>query len=260
MNEPSFPLLIIPSFCQKPDGKSVVTLKGLVSSLMKSLFTGSIVVFKNSEMPLYKVERKQLEEVFIPTVVQGRGVAERKAARDFLFDLCTYLNPEERQWVVFADAVGLALRNIDHLVPQDLSGPYAPPELDFLWLPITSSKSSSVAELASPGLWAVRGEHLPLVLERWKSAWNGAIGETPDREIEIWTRVVNDLPLRKRRFERGEVISPRLNAVDWEEVHRAAFITLPDWPDAERSKFLQSLYFGTYLGDETGMILNVLEA
>lgn len=259
MTEP-FPLLIIPSFSRIPDTKSAVALKGLISSLMKSLYTGSIVVFRNCEMPLYKVERKQLEEVFVPATAQGVGISDRQAAKDFLFDLCNHLNPEDRQWVIIADPSGLALRNIDHLIPQELPGPYAPPEIDFLWLPIDNSAITGRVQMASLGLWAVRGEHLPLVLEKWKSAWNEATGQGADHEVEIWTQVVNDLPLQKRRFERGEVISPRLNAVDWEEVHHAAFITLPDWPDAERSKFLQSLYFGTYLGDETGMILNVLEA
>lgn len=41
--------------------------KMLASSLVKTFFTGDIVVFRNSPAPLYLVERKGLEEVFLET-------------------------------------------------------------------------------------------------------------------------------------------------------------------------------------------------
>ena len=79
-------------------------------------------------------------------------------------------------------------------------------------------------------------------------------------EEDVWTEVVERLPLKKRAFETGEVVAPRIGAVDWEAITNAAFVTVPDWPQDEAWKFLQALYFGTYFGDETGMMLNVLEA
>lgn len=48
--------------------------------------------------------------------------------------------------------------------------------------------------------------------------------------------------------------------MDWEPLSNAAFVTVPDWPVDEQRKFLQALYFDTYFGDETGMLLNILEA
>jgi hypothetical protein len=51
-----------------------------------------------------------------------------------------------------------------------------------------------------------------------------------------------------------------VGAVDWRALCSAAYVSIPDWPETERWKLLQALYFGTYFGDETGMMVNVLEA
>jgi hypothetical protein len=230
--------------------------KCLASSLGRSLFSGRMIFFRNEEMPLFRFERKRLDEVMATTPPSAKSNEENQVVnREFLFQLRGYLEPAPRHWVMIMAPSSIALRNIDHLVPPDLEGPFAPPECDFYWTPLATGKDQ-----ASPGLWAVRGEHLPLVLERWKEAW-AAVGEDEKpTETEIWSQVVKDLPLRKKRFERGEVVAPEIGAVDWEAVSNAAFVTVPDWPEKEAWKFLQALYFGTYLGDETGMMLNILEA
>jgi hypothetical protein len=88
--------------------------------------------------------------------------------------------------------------------------------------------------------------------------WTGLKPEEPLGPL--WSRFVESLDLRKKRFETGEVIAPRMGSMDWAGASNAAVVTVPDWPDEEKRKFLQALYFGTYLGDETGMMLNVLEA
>ena len=47
MNEPIPSLLVIPSLELNQGGKGPVTIKGFVSSLLRSLFSGGIVVFRN---------------------------------------------------------------------------------------------------------------------------------------------------------------------------------------------------------------------
>jgi hypothetical protein len=235
-------------------------LRLVSSSLLRSLFTGELVIFRTGEMPLYKVERAQVTEVPVEIPVSGNGEAEkRRASREFLFNLCTQIKPEPRQWVIVADPAGIALRNIDHLIPPDLPGPYAPPEVDFLWARVHEGGGGPRDE-AGPGLWAVRGEFLPLVLERWKAAWEAEPNVGMADERRIWSDVVRNLPLRKKAFERGEVVCPAVCAVDWRALCSAAYVSIPDWPETERWKFLQALYFVTYFGDETGMMVNVLEA
>jgi len=41
--------------------------KMLTSSLLKTFFTGETAIFRNSPAPLYLVERKRLEEVYVET-------------------------------------------------------------------------------------------------------------------------------------------------------------------------------------------------
>lgn len=169
------------------------------------------------------------------------------------------MNPEPRQWVILPDSSGLALRNIDHLIPADSQAAHAPAEVDFYWTKVVDRNVGGGEVSASPGLWAVRGEDLPLVLERWKSAWSEMGEGAKLDEAAVWSRVVRELPLRKKPFEKGEVYAPQIGAVDWEAVSHAAFVTVPGWPQDEQRKFLQALYFGTYFGDETGLMLNILE-
>jgi hypothetical protein len=92
----------------------------LTSSLSRSLFSGCVRVFRNHEMPLFKVERRQTEEIFVAAERRGRpGTDGRSEEREFLFGLGKHVNPGPRQWVIIQDAAGLALRNIDHLILTD---------------------------------------------------------------------------------------------------------------------------------------------
>jgi hypothetical protein len=210
-------------------------------------------------MPLFSVERAGLKEISVEGLdFSASGGLRQFPSRELLFRKCEFVGLGPRQWVIVARCGCLALRNIDHLIPPEQAGNYGPPEIDFYWARV--GRDDSHNELATPGFWAVRGEHLALVLGRWKAAWNRESGAGSEIEEKVWTRVVQDLPLRKRAFEKGEVVAPRIGAVDWEAVSNAAFVTVPDWREKEAWKFLQALYFGTYLGDETGMMLNILEA
>lgn len=105
MNEVPPPLLLIPSFKPPEEGTSAVMLRGFISSLLRSLFGGRIVVFRNHEIPLFKVERKALDEVFAPAAIAERSeAAGRQATREILFGIWRHLKPESRQWVIVAEA------------------------------------------------------------------------------------------------------------------------------------------------------------
>jgi hypothetical protein len=258
---PTSPMLVIPSNSRIPQRLNLVkSRKFLTSSLMRSLYTGSMVVFRNDDMPLYKIERKLLDEIIItPQIDSLPGAGQNKTTQDYIFELCDHINPAPRQWVIVADEAGLALRNIDHLIPPDAKSPYGPVDVDFFWAHADSVSFGAEEDNVSTGFWAVRGEHLAMVLLRWKIKWSEAqaVGELD--VTKVWTQVVRELPLHKKRFETGEVSSPSLGAVDWERVSNCAFVTVPTWPPLEQRKFLEALYFGTYFGDETGLMLNILD-
>jgi hypothetical protein len=202
---------------------------------------------------LFKVARRDVEELtFVPPSSPPRKKVQVNLNREALAASIAALNREPRQWLVVIDPASLALRNIDHLIPPDSSGPYAAPEVDFYWAAAGSCRT------ASRGIWAVRAEHMPAVLDLWAEFEAAAPAGTP--VSAVWTRVVEALPLRKRRFESGEVIAPEMDAVHWGSVSHSAVVTVPDWPVADQSQFLQALFFGTYFGDGTGLMLQILDA
>ncbi len=232
---------------------SGVNQKCFVSSLFRTLYSGRILAVSSKDTPLFKVERKQLEERH----ADADGIAGSRD-RAVCRQIREHARPGPDDWVIVADPASIAVRNIDHLVPPEIPGPYAPPKADFLWAPAAPDGAGRCGGLATPGVWAVRGEHLETVLSRWESA--APDGGTGAERVEAWTGVVRELPLSKRRFERGEVLAPEIGAVDWRAVSKAALITVPDWSPEEQWQFLQALYLRICLGDETGMMLGVLEA
>lgn len=81
--------------------------KLLYSSLLRQFWSGEIVVFRNFPEPLFPVERKGLEEVFVetPEVGEGKGVSARclKAALEYRFRAAEMLDAYRCQWRSAAD-------------------------------------------------------------------------------------------------------------------------------------------------------------
>ncbi len=237
--------------------------KFLISSLLRSNFEGEIKVFRNLEQPLYKVDRRKLDETYVPLHAENLdNLYEYGATWEFLNTLVERIQPHDWAWVVVADPSSLAMRSLDHLLPErstEVGHPYAAPEVDFVYTPQTRLVDGVLKNEVSRGLWAVRGEHFGLVMEQWKKNWITHQSTMLVSETEIWSQVVKELPLRKKVFEKDEVLAPQLHALDWEKLSNAAFVTFPDWPHLLQSKFIQALYFGTYYGDQTGLMMNLLE-
>ena len=92
--------------------------KMLVSSLLRTFFTGDIVVFRNCENPLFLVERKGLEEVYVETP-QIIGQAGAEQAWCWKYKVAEMLDVRGYDKVLFLDADCLALRNVDDLLEGD---------------------------------------------------------------------------------------------------------------------------------------------
>ena len=258
MTESDLPLLFTWSFNETGNPAPGILVKNQVSSLMRSLFSGGISIFKNYQTPLFKIDRRNVDEEVVSLPIIGKSTeAIEGGTAAFIFQMTKHLKSEGRQWVIVSDPAGIALRNIDHLIPTETSQSFGPPSVDLYWTEVREGPDKGGKPLASPGFWAVRSEHLELVLQRWEAARDEGWGVSQE---EVWTRVLEKLPLKKKPFEKGEVVAPRMGGLDWEEASNAAFITVAGWPKKESRRFLQALYFGTYLGDDTGMILSLLEA
>jgi hypothetical protein len=159
--------------------------------------------------------------------------------------------------MVFAHVAGICLRNIDHLFPVADCYGGGSLEIDMLWTNSPSGGDQSGSEPSGFGLIAFRRKHLALVIDRLVDAGHDT-SRSDEKESTLMT-ALSSLPLQKRPFERGEVYSPRIGEVDWKLLSNAAFVSIPDWPEEEQWKLLHALYFGTYFGDETGLMLNILD-
>lgn len=219
-------------------------LKMLAASLQRTMCAADIVAFNRGAGPLFFIERCHFEEV----AWNGNG--------GLFFQILGKLEhmkgPEDR-WVVFAETGGIAMRSIDHLLGLD-SCESCPPlqEPEFLYLTARGG-----AARCHPGLWAVRLKLAASTLRRWALARETA---PPDSDPgALWTTFVHRLNLRKRKFEVGEVLAPEAENLDWKGVMGAAYVSVSHWGAEERYQFLQAIYFNTFFGDRSGLMLNMLE-
>jgi hypothetical protein len=250
------PILILTAIDSPRSNTAAIAAKLFVSSLLKSMYTGKIVVFKNTEVPLFKVERTRVEEVIVPFMIPP-NMSRKEANLIFQNKVLQYISPADEQWVIFANSFSVALRNIDHLLPPTQVGPYSARTVDFCW---TNASNGSKQKLASSGFWAIRGEYLQDVLDGWKFiSAKQPQEEIPPTTDEKWTHFIAGLPLTKKVFATYEVVAPDTHSMNWLDLANSALVTVPNWDDADARKFLQGVYFGTYLGDETGLVLNILE-
>src|SRR5687767_8175146 len=94
--------------------------KLLVSSLLRTRFSGDIVVFHNAPAPLFMVPRAGVREVLQPIDDETAGeVGFARFANLHKYDLAAHLDPAGYDKVMFLDSDVLVLRNIDHLLAGD---------------------------------------------------------------------------------------------------------------------------------------------
>lgn len=252
------PVIVIPAFDQEGASSRAQSAKYFASSLLRGLFAGSIVIGRNTPSPIFKSGRTDVREIFCDEAGPVTSLAERRAAEErFLGRIAEWISPEERQWVVIADPATLALRNPDHLFPEELAGPYTVSQPDFLWTGVTQGSGSLESGLLGAGLFAIRGKFLSEFIELWKTSESGDLEMSA--EVSGWERVLGSLGGRKAKFEFGEVMVPSPGALDWRAVSQAAVVSMIGWPPAECRSATRCLYLGQCLGNEMEIMLHLME-
>ena len=235
--------------------------KMLAGGLLRNFFGGKVVVFRNTPQPLFKVERRGLEEIHVE--VEPGGLV----AQQFKYRARDWLDVTGFDAVAFVDVDCAVLRGVDHLFPDE--------SWDILWQPERGHTVNSVfhnayltdAEMkrqtnrdgANSGTWAVRAAHYHAVMAEWER-----LDALPPRRQKLasdqpaWDRLLLDTPLRTRCFERDEVLLPSLggNYCDWRE---AAILHVLGWPLDAKVEFLAGLFYARYLGDPGGHYLDLIE-
>lgn len=235
--------------------------KMLVGGLLRNFFSGQVVVFRNTPAPLFKVERRGLEEIYVDIEHDGT------AAQQFKYRARHWLNTEGYDAVAFVDVDCAVLRGVDHLFPDE--------DWDILWQPERGHRVNSIfhnayltedemsrlthRDGANSGTWAVRAGHYHSVMAEWER-----LDARPPRRQKMasdqpaWDRLLLDTALRTRPFERDEILLPPLGGTfcDWRD---AAILHVPGWPLDAKVEFLAGLYYARYLGDPSGHYLDLIE-
>jgi hypothetical protein len=244
--------------------------KLLVSSLLRTRFSGDIVAFHNSPAPLYLVPRAGVREVLIPLPDQGaRDHAFVAAAQSCKHLLVGQLDAAHYDKVMFIDCDAIVLRNIDHLLVGDWD------------LAVFSEMRSEIQHLSyggylnpreretlnragyNSGTWAVSGARLEEFLRRWQQvdARPPNIGACL-REQSAFNRVVLDWDGRIHEWPRPEIALPFCwpNLTRYDNYSRAAIVHAASGYFVEdKLRFLFGLFASNFLFDPQLAWFNTME-
>jgi hypothetical protein len=258
-----------------PGGEGMRFLvKMLLSSLLRTHFSGDIVVFHNSQTPLFLVERKGLQEVFLDVPpLTGEALAEN--AWCWKYRVAELIDASAYDKIMFLDADCLALRNVDHLLEGDWDIRYQPERGQkacensynafFTEDEMTAAKTRTAV---NSGTWAVRGDVYHEVMQKWRE-----IDESErQRPSGFWDQASwNTLLMRHgseegspgqwrvEPFARREIQFPMYLDLDFRNYRDAAITHNCGLNSLGKAEFTFGLYMRTFFFDPTGLFFSMLE-
>jgi hypothetical protein len=254
--------------------------KLLCSSLLRQFWSGEIVVFRNFAQPLFPVERKGLEEVFVetPEVGEAHGAGERclKAALEYRFRAAEMLDASRYEWMAYLDADCLALRNLDHLFAGEadiLVQPEPGRKMadshvfngyighDEKLSPKRNAWLAAAGDGINAGSFAVRAERYGEVMVQWKEIFDSQPSRHADmRDQTAWNRLLLDTELRVRPFERGEILFPFHLDKGFLDYKQAALLHFVGGEQRDKIDLAFALHLMKTYGDSGGLFLDLLES
>ena len=258
--------------------------KMLTSSLLRTFFTGDILVFRNSPAPLFLVERKGLDEMFLETPeMYGQDRAEFSWC--WKYRVAELIDVEAYDKILFVDADSLALRNIDHLLEGDWDIRYQSERgkpgngKSFnAFLTDDEMKQAAANDGANSGTLAVRAAIFHEVMAEWQAidesdpvresgfrdqaSWNALLrrrGKGSGFRVQEGNAGEAGVKWRVEPFPVGEVQFPGYLDPHYISYSRAALThnILPD--TKEKIEFTFGLYMRTFFCDPTGLFFSMLE-
>jgi hypothetical protein len=240
--------------------------KFLVLSLLRTRFTGDIVVFRNTTAPIFMIPRAHVREVFVET-----GVPEGEEFWDYAqawkFRVREHLDVRGYDKVLFLDADCLALRNIDGMLQGDWDLTYYPEPGSRAtndWFNCFISKEEAMGldcEGVNGGILGVRAELYHDVMKSWERIH---FGPSPRRKYftdqAALMRLVLDTGLRKRPLGLADVATPlgydpRPHIYLESNLVHLAGCTSFDL----KLRFMFGLYMNTFLFDRQATLLHILD-
>jgi hypothetical protein len=209
-----------------------------VSSLLRHLWGGRVLVMRNFEQVMFPVERAGLEEAALePQAGLHCGTGHRGAAecRACLLEAAeSTVGVGEAEWVLLADADCVALRNLDHLFGGSAE--------------LLLSRAGGSPD---PGFVGVRGARLAELGVRLRQAGGlTAAGLQKVCESGDW---------RVREFERGEVVRPGDPGVGLKEMADAAVVHFAGLAAGDKQRLAFAFHMMAVYGDRDGLFFDMLE-
>jgi hypothetical protein len=254
--------------------------KLLCTSLLRQFWSGEIVVFRNFPEPLFPVERKGLEEVYVetPEVGEGNGAGERclKAALEYRFRAAEMLDVSRYEWMAYLDADCLALRNLDHLFAGEANILVQPEPgrkmadshvfngyigHDETLSPKRNAWLAATGDGINAGTFAVRAERYTEVMAGWTEIFESPPARHSDmRDQTAWNRLLLDTDLRVKSFERGEIMFPFHLDKGFLDYKQAALLHFVGGEQRDKIDLAFALHLMKTYGDAGGLFLDLLES
>ena len=241
-----------------------------VSSLLRTWFSGDIVLLRNTPEPVFPVERKGLQEMEITDPDYDAASTKERGdiAMRWKWRARHLLKVEGYDKVVMMDADWLALRNIDHLLEGDWDAAWCPERggrsvVDH-WFHcfLTDDEMVSLAHHpgANGGILAVAARHYHALMEEWERIDNGPVTRSRICSDQAsMNRLLLDTKLKKHRFEAGELTFPLLWDTAYAEYSGSALVHGAGGNSKEKHRFLFGLYMQAFYHDDHGTFLQMLE-
>jgi len=257
--------------------------KLLCSSLLRGFWSGRIVVFRNFEQPLFPVERKGLEEVYIQTRDFGTGRDAGKkcleAALQARFRAAEWIDrPEDYEWIAYLDADCLALRDVEHLFASDADLLVQPENgrsmrREMVFNGYLEDRDATTdrqplgrnawigREGINAGTFAVRGNKYADLMSEWRRIFESEPPRHADfRDQTAFNKLLLETGLRVQTFERGEIMFPFHIDTSFLNYREAALLHFVGGKTRDKVDLAFALHMMRTYGEEGGLFLDLLES
>lgn len=242
--------------------------KLMVSSLLRTNFSGDIVVFHNSQQPLFHVPRAGVQEVPVSLDDGDEHHEFIWAAQSLKYEVARHLKTQAYDKVLFLDCDIVVLRNIDHLlhgawslavftetnthIQQGAYNGY-----------LTKRQREGLKRLGmNSGSWAVEASRYHEFMERWQAVESKPPKCQCLREQSAFNRAVLDWKGDVYEWPHREIALPFClgNLMTYREFSQAAIVHMAGGNGPlEKMPFLFGLFASRFLCDEQLTLFNVLE-
>lgn len=244
--------------------------KLLISSLLRTRFSGDILVFHNSPAPLFMVARESVREVVLDVPADAFAGGDLAGyARSAKHAAAAHIDAAGYEKIMFIDCDAVVLRNIDRLFAGkwDLACMVEPgtriQEIAYSGYLTAKERRSLRREGINSGTWCVAGARFHEFIRRWREVEAGVpVRIDGFREQSAFNRVAMDWGGTRHAWPRSEIALPLCNRAhaSYRSYTQSAIVHAAGGDGVDyKLRFLFSAYAAAFLFDSQITLFNILE-